>query len=159
MAHRNLSRSQFKALHTQVVDPEVGGFTIHAVTGEQPKTGWMVADEAHEEKIPNEELHPSRLPRYVRRNREELARPGSYFGGWNAGEATYLDVSRRWHDRRMAETSMTLANQQSMYNQGTGVTVENPSYDRTARQAWRTALESGGSPERGPDFLRRMNRR
>jgi hypothetical protein len=156
--NKSLSRSQFKGLYGELTDPEEGGFTINVQTGERPTKGWMVSREGHEERIPNAELRPSNLPRYVNKNRSTLAAPGSNFGGWNNQEegASYLDTSQRWSSRKGANVSMTLQNQQSMEQLHGGVgTIPNRDYDPSVSPAWKTALESGGSPEMGPDFLRR----
>jgi hypothetical protein len=155
----NLSRDQFNELHGDLLNPKVGGFTVNVQTGERPTKGWVVANEGHEERIPNDELRPSHLPRFVRNNRAELTAPGRAFGGWNNPEedATYLDVSNDpWSTQKTADVFAILENQKSIEQlHDGGGTIKNPHHDPTLKAAWKDALEWGGSPEEGPDFLRR----
>jgi len=96
-----LSKGQFGNLYGQMMAaPGVeGGFTVHAVTGEQPSSGIMVS-------LPNTETYtapasatkPSSLPRYVRQHRESLSKPDVYLGGWKpkTDEYTTIDRSQRF---------------------------------------------------------------
>lgn len=96
-----LSKDQFKGLHGRMMaSPGVeGGFTAHAVTGDEPTTGVMVSLPGTEHMTtPASATKPSAIPGYVNRNRESLSRPDVYLGGWKpeSDEFTTLDRSQRF---------------------------------------------------------------
>jgi len=96
-----LSKAQFHKYHAQMMATpgEEGGFTVHAVTGEEPSTGTMVSlPDTEHLTAPASATKPSALPHYVNKNRESLSRPDVYLGGWKpeSDEFTTIDRSQRF---------------------------------------------------------------
>ena len=85
-----LSRHQFGNLAHHL--REGGGFTIHAQSGEEPKSGWMVGRHLTEYEHPgNEPPGASHIAQYTRHHAETLRHPDHYLGGWGQ----YLDTPKR----------------------------------------------------------------
>lgn len=80
----------------QAVQAADGGFTYHAVTGTEPKTGYALSlHKDREQVLPVEDVHVKQVAEYVKKNRALLQQPDKYLGGWhnpNDGQV-YLDVS------------------------------------------------------------------
>jgi hypothetical protein len=94
-----LSMGQFKGLHNDMMaSPGVeGGFTVHAVTGERPTEGHMVAyPDTERLTSPASASKPSHIANFARQNREALSRPDTYMGGWkpDSDQFTTLDRSQ-----------------------------------------------------------------
>ena len=96
-----LSKDQFHHYYSQMMarPGEEGGFSVHAVTGEEPSTGTMVSlPDTEHMTTPAAATRPSALPHYVNKNRESLSQPDVYLGGWKpeTDEFTTIDRSQRF---------------------------------------------------------------
>lgn len=89
----NLNPDQFQALHRSLNDPDEGGFTIHAQTGNRPSSGWMVADPTGEARMPAGTATPAVMENYVSKNAARLRAPDKHFGGWRESGEDFLDRS------------------------------------------------------------------
>lgn len=92
-----LSKGQFHQYHAQMMaKPGVeGGFTVHAVTGEEPSTGSMVSlPDTEHLTAPASATKPSALPAYVNKNRESLSQPDVYLGGWKPKDDSFTTIDR-----------------------------------------------------------------
>lgn len=92
-----LSGGQFKTLHKEMMaSPGVeGGFTVHAVTGERPTEGHMVAYEDTERMTsPASATKASSLAGYTRQHRESLSQPNTYLGGWKPSSDQFTTLDR-----------------------------------------------------------------
>ena len=92
-----LNKEQFKDLHKQMMATpgEEGGFSVHAVTGDQPAEGYMVSlPDTEEPTFPASATKASQLARYVNRNRESLSQPDVFFGGWKPETDAYTTLDR-----------------------------------------------------------------
>lgn len=88
-----------------------GGDSVHVVTGERPRTGYMVSLPDRETRVPLPEFGAHSAVAYTRRHGEELHDPDQYLGGWAHGSEAFLDVSRRYADEPTALTEGWKANQ------------------------------------------------
>lgn len=74
---------------------EAGGFTYRRITG-APKDGFMVSPYPQaERKYTVATFNFEDVRAYRQRNRELLAKPGHFLGGWRDGDVIYLDISIR----------------------------------------------------------------
>jgi hypothetical protein len=98
-------RPHFAKLVDQISQPD-GGFTAHAVTGEQPKTGFALSIHKGREVVkPAKDLTLLDLATFARDNHDLLSQRDNYFGAWHnpADGQVYLDISRVTQDRAEAE--------------------------------------------------------
>ena len=74
---------------------EEGGFSVHAVTGEEPSSGTMVSlPDTEHMTTPASATRPSALPHYVNKNRESLSQPDVYLGGWKPDTDAFTTIDR-----------------------------------------------------------------
>ena len=151
----SLSDSQFSKLHSKLMDPNDGGFSVNAATGQGPKVGYMVSLPGFETQIRSENVAPAHIKEFVEKHAAELQKPDMHIGGWNntkTGEVS-LDISQRIKgDRRIARrygkqvadadaytTASDLAiarNQEAGWDIKRGKEIPNPGYyDDGRRQA------------------------
>lgn len=107
--HAHDARGRFATGSANVSDTEVGGraqaniaayggTSIHRVTGWEPKTGFMVSRQGHEEVIGDaSKVTPEHIAGYMKRHAKALDRPENFMGGWIdlSDGKLYLDVSQR----------------------------------------------------------------
>jgi hypothetical protein len=87
---------RFGRLLDQIKQPD-GGFTVHAVTGRQPTTGYALSlYKGRETTKPAEDLKLVDLVRFAMANEDLLRQPDHYFGVWHnpKNNLIYMDVSR-----------------------------------------------------------------
>jgi hypothetical protein len=86
---------QFRGLLDQIRQPD-GGFTVHAVTGQQPTTGYALSIyKGREMTKPAGDLKLVDLLRFARANQDLLRQPDNYFGVWHDPKSNmvYMDIS------------------------------------------------------------------
>jgi hypothetical protein len=83
-----------------------GGFTYHVMSGNSPKTGYVVSPyKAHERVLNVSTLTPMDLAHYVVDHQDLLSKPDHYFGSWHNKDdgKVYLDVAVVTDDAEKAE--------------------------------------------------------
>lgn len=78
-----------------------GGFSVDPSTGRSPQSGAMVSTYGAEEQYPGM-VSPAQIESYAQRRGPHMQASGSYMGGWQQDETTFLDQSRRFQDRSQA---------------------------------------------------------
>ena len=91
-----LSKDQFKSYHSQMMAQpgEEGGFSVHAVTGEEPTEGSMVSWPGELRTKPAAASQPSSLPHFVRQHKADFQRPDVYLGGWKPETDAFTTVDK-----------------------------------------------------------------
>lgn len=88
------------------------GYSI-GLTGEKPKSGYMVSLAGSETQIPMKDFRSRMIQEHEEKHAEELAPPTRFSGGWVEGRTIYLDVSenpQRWSEAvRMLRDNQQLA--------------------------------------------------
>jgi hypothetical protein len=85
----------FRGLLDQIKQPN-GGFTVHAVTGRQPTSGYALSIYKDRETTkPVVDLQLIDLVRFAKENEDLLRQPDNYFGVWHDPKSNlvYLDIS------------------------------------------------------------------
>jgi hypothetical protein len=87
--------ARFRGLLDQIKQPN-GGFTVHAMTGRQPTSGYALSIYKDRETTkPVEDLELIDLVRFAKANEDLLRHPDNYFGVWHDPKSNlvYLDIS------------------------------------------------------------------
>jgi len=95
-AESGADRPGFRKLVDQIKQPD-GGFTVHAVTGDQPTKGYALSIyKGRETILPVAGLKLAHLARFAKDNHDLLKQPDHYFGAWHNPDdgKVYLDVSK-----------------------------------------------------------------
>jgi hypothetical protein len=104
-----------------------GGFTIHAVTGRETKTGYAVSIFPHRSLATTiHEVTPMSLGAYMMKNRDLLTQKINQFGGWHDPEtgAIFLDVSRRVSTQAEATALALKHDQKSIFDFANGRSIK-----------------------------------
>lgn len=78
-----------------------GGYSVNLLTGERPKSGYMVGkyanDDPHNIVIDSDKVTPAVVRGHAKKNASELEKPDMYYGTWIGDDGkAYFDVSRRF---------------------------------------------------------------
>lgn len=117
--------------------PGVGGFTYNPRDDLDVKLG-IAASQYGTERVHQGVATPEDVTRYAADHAEELAHPQAAYGGWHPAnadpseseDASYLDISRIYPDRRSAMASAVHNAQTGVYDIGRG------QYHPTEFPAW-----------------------
>lgn len=104
-----------------------GGFTYHAVTGEQPTTGFALSIHRDREQVmPSDEANVVALANYARKNWDLLSQPNNFLGGWHSPDdgRVYLDVSTVVKTAAEAETMARKAHQLAYFDLVKGQSIK-----------------------------------
>jgi hypothetical protein len=103
------------ALYDRISAPD-SGFTYNAVTGDEPKKGYVLSIYPDRETVLDAKtMKPEDLATFIVKNRDLLSQQDRYFGGWNDPKSgkVYLDVSVVLQDKaeaaRLAKEKKQLA--------------------------------------------------
>lgn len=108
---------------TQAESGKAGGFTAN-LFGDVPRDGFMVSPyKGRERTYSAAALDAGDVREYKRRNRDILAQPNHFIGGWKDGDTVYLDVSVRAATRGEAAQIAKKNNQLAVYDLATGDTI------------------------------------
>ena len=73
------------------------GFTYQPFTHETPATGFMSSEYGSRGETMNiSQVTDAKINEYANKNRDLLADPKNYVGGWLSGGTFYMDVSKRF---------------------------------------------------------------
>lgn len=101
-------------------EAEAGGFSYRRIAG-APADGFMVSPyKQAERKYSLITFNHEDVARYRERQRELLAKPDHYLGGWRDGDVIYLDVSIRAADRSAAAVLARQHQQLAVFDLATG---------------------------------------
>jgi hypothetical protein len=137
-----------------------GGFTYHAVTGTQPKTGFVLSLHKDREQVLDvKDIDVVELATYAAKNRDLLGQTDNYLGGWHnpANGKVYLDVSTVVQSATDAEHLARAAQQEAYFDLQTGTSVPIDYGQQALVKAAQTYLESHGFFER-PTHISRPHR-
>lgn len=112
----------------QIAKPD-GGFTYHAVTGNQPTTGYALSIyKGRESVLDAKTMTPTDLVKFASANRDLLSQRDNYFGAWHnpSDGKVYLDVSKVVSSAAKAETLGRANNQLAYFDLAGGKSVEIP---------------------------------
>jgi len=118
--------SEFAGLLKSISKPDAG-FTYHAVSHRQPKTGYALSIYKSREQLHTaKSITPADLARYVRKNSDLLAKGDHYLGAWHnpKDDKVYLDVSRVVRTAQEAERLGRDHNQEAYFDLHRGKSVE-----------------------------------
>ena len=94
-----------------------GGLTIKPFTGEKPQTGYMVALQGHELKVPVTEFFTGLVADYIGEHAQKLMdNPRLCLGTWVNEGAVYLDLSENVGSREKALELGRERNQIAIFN-------------------------------------------
>lgn len=110
------------------------GFTVSAVTGFVPATGFVVALPGHSYMIdatrffagsPSQEFAHKLIREYIRKHADILAQPHIYLGGWHDPDSNifFLDLSEIFNDLQEAIQAGIERDQIAIYDLSTGMTI------------------------------------
>lgn len=88
------------------------GFSINAITGQSPKSGFMVAVEGYEHKVTN----TGEIAEYIEKHYTKALRGNLFIGGWHFNGSLYLDLSRNIIDVRDAVERGILNHQKAIFD-------------------------------------------
>ena len=94
-ATREERSARFRRLLEQVKQPN-GGFTVHAVTGRRPTSGYALSIYKDRETTkPVKDLELIDLVQFAKANEDLLRQPDNYFGVWHDPKSNlvYMDIS------------------------------------------------------------------
>lgn len=131
-----------------------GGFTYHAVTGDQPKVGFALSLHPDREAIMDDsKATVVALASYAAKNWDLLKETNNYMGGWHNPEdgKVYLDVSTVVDSAAEAERLCREANQIAYFDlvKGQSIKVVGGRHAKAARE---TSLESHRTTDRPADY-------
>jgi len=131
-----------------------GGFTYHAVTGDQPKVGFALSLHPDREAIMDDsKATVVALASYAAKNWDLLKETNNYMGGWHNPEdgKVYLDVSTVVDSAAEAERLCREANQIAYFDlvKGQSIKVVGGRHAKAARE---TSLESHRTIDRSADY-------
>ena len=89
------SAGRFQGLLDRIKQPN-GGFTLHAVTGRQPTSGYALSIYKDRETTkPVKDIELIDLVRFAKANEDLLRQPDNYFGVWHDPKSNlvYMDIS------------------------------------------------------------------
>jgi len=118
----------YAKLLDQVRQPD-GGFTVHTLSGDIPKTGYALSlHKDREQIVPMKELKLADLARFAVKNADLLSRKDHYFGAWHnpQDDKVYFDVSQVVHNAAEAERLGRAADQLAYFDLGEGKSVDIP---------------------------------
>lgn len=137
----------------EAINQADGGFTYHAVTGEQPTTGYALSIHKDRESVMDTTTaNAVALANYADRNWDLLSQKGNYLGGWhdpNDGKV-YLDVSTVVKTAEEAEQMARDAQQIAYFDLVKGVSIK-LNYGRRGLSAFRgdsNGSEAHSQPDR-----------
>lgn len=99
------------------------GFTVRVPSGEVPTTGYMVAFDGHEERVPAVLLCAESVAGYVARHWDALTQENAYLGAWLEAGVVYLDVSEWVPTRDMAVRLGLERNQLAVWDVAAGASI------------------------------------
>jgi hypothetical protein len=117
---------RFRGLLDQIREPN-GGFTVHAVTGRQPTSGYALSIYKDRETTkPAQDLELIDLVRFATANEDLLRQPDNYFGVWHDPESNlvYMDISIVVRSAAEAERLGRQNQQGSYFDLGDGQLVD-----------------------------------
>lgn len=118
----DFAQGDAERFHRTILDKD--GFTIDINTGTVPTKGYAVSTRPDLTEVVDynefKAIGSSQIRQFINKNRSELLKPGRVLGAWvdeaDGHQVVYLDVSRVFKDREVAENVGTWMNQKSAFD-------------------------------------------